>query len=82
MKTPEKTPKIISFGKFLIVLGAIFGIHPFLVIISVPVYVIGLLIIWKSTVVSRKRKITWTIAPLFGILIVWILIVISTLIFE
>ncbi|QHI37773.1 hypothetical protein IMCC3317_31550 [Kordia antarctica] len=82
METPKTTHKIISFGKFLIVLGAIFGIHPFAVIISIPLYVIGLIIIWKSTIVSRKRKIIWTIAPVFGIFIVWILIILITLIFD
>jgi hypothetical protein len=70
------------FGKFLIIVGAIIGIQPLAVFISVPLYTIGQIITWNSTIISQKSKLIWTIAPLLGILIVWILLMIYIMLKE
>lgn len=61
-------------GKHLIVIGTFLGIHPFLIFISGPMFLLGLLIVWKTNFLTKKKKIIWTTTPLVTILIIWAII--------
>jgi len=65
-------------GKVLVILGSVFGIHPFAILLSIPLYFIGQIIIWKSKHISQRTKILWTVIPIVSILIIWSLIMIIT----
>lgn len=77
----EKTrPSVIT--KTLIIIGGIFGIHPLLIIISLPLYLTGVIILWLNKNISRKLKLKWTIYPIICIISVWLIIIISTFIYK
>ncbi len=78
----KSKPKSLLVGKICIIIGAFFGIHPFTVFFSFPIYLIGEIIVWKSNNLSHRSKILWTIIPLISILIIWAVIMIITFIFE
>ena len=61
-------------GKCLIVFGATIGVMPLLVFFSVPIYSIGLLLVWKSPL-EKSKKLRWTVIPL--VLVVVALIILS-----
>ena len=61
--------------KTLIIVGAIFGIHPFAIIISFPLYFSGVTMLWVNKKPPKKSKLKWTIYPILGILSVWAIIV-------
>lgn len=63
--------KVLS--KILIVSGAVVGIVPFAAGISIPAYLIGVLILhFKES--NRKLFWRWVLFPLAGILIVWLIL--------
>lgn len=82
MEKLEPKNKKLTIGKVLVIIGSVFGIHPFAVILSLPLYLIGQIIIWKSKYLSRRNKILWTIIPIFLILIIWSIIMIITSVLE
>ena len=82
MEKLEPKNKKLTIGKVLVIIGSVFGIHPFAVILSLPLYLIGQIIIWKSKYLSRRNKILWTIMPIFLILIIWSIIMIITSVLE
>ena len=63
------------FIKTLIIVGAIFGIHPFAIIISFPLYFSGVIMLWVDKKIPRKSKLKWTIYPILGIISFWAIIV-------
>ncbi len=65
----------LTIAKSLIVLGALLGIQPLAVFFSVPIYAIGVLLLWKTTM-GRSVKLRWTLMPLVAIAVVWMAIVI------
>ena len=71
-----------TISKVLIVIGAIIGIHPLAVFFSIPLYSLGLVGLWTSKTRSRESKLRWTIYPLIGIIIAWILILVGTWIYD
>ena len=61
-------------ARIFLIVGAIIGIHPFLVALSVPLYLTGLILLWRSDVGSRL-KLRWVLWTLAGVVIAWALIV-------
>lgn len=60
--------------RVLIILGTIFGIHPFLIIISTPLYFSGVILLWVKIDIKRNLKLKWTLYPLIVIICIWILL--------
>jgi len=65
--------KYTPIGKVCLVVGALIGIVPLLVFLSLPIYIIGCIIILKSKMVKRE-KVMWVVMPLIAILAVWFII--------
>lgn len=65
----------LTIAKSLIVVGALLGIQPLAVFFSVPIYAIGVLLLWK-TPMDRSVKLRWTFTPMVVIIVVWMAIVI------
>ena len=73
----KKTKSIVA--KVILITSAIVGISPFMVLISLPLYIIGVILIGTSKSVNTNDKILWVIIPLIVVSSVWILIKLSTL---
>ena len=52
-----------KIGIVLIIVALLFALHPFGVLPAIPVYIIGVFLIWFSNA-SKKRKLSLTIFPL------------------
>jgi len=76
-KIESKNIKLI-IGKVLVIIGSVIGIHPFLVILSIPLYLIGQIVIWTSKHMSQRKKILWTVVPILSILAIWSAILLIT----
>ncbi len=66
-----------TVGKCLIVIGALIGVVPLAVFFSVPLYSIGLFLLW-GTGLDRTKKLKWTFIPLILIIGVWIVIYVTS----
>lgn len=73
MQTPAGD-RSFRLARIFLLTGAIIGIHPFLVVLSVPLYLIGLVLLWRSNV-GPGVKLRWVLWTLAGIVIAWLLIV-------
>lgn len=62
--------KYTSIGKFLLIASSLIGILPLFIYLSLPIYVIGFIIVINSKM-AKKNKIIWTIIPIAFILMVW-----------
>lgn len=65
----------LTIAKGLILVGALLGIQPLAVFLSLPIYAIGVLLLWK-TPIDRSVKLRWTFTPMVVIIVVWMAIVI------
>jgi len=77
-----KNHKPSSLTKFLIITGAFFGIHPWAIIISIPLFSIGLIRLWRNIDLNKKLKLKWTLYPLLIIVSIWILIITIVVIYD
>lgn len=59
-----------AIGKFLLITSSLIGVLPLFIYLSLPIYVIGFVIVVNSNMI-KKNKIIWTIMPLAFILTVW-----------
>lgn len=66
-----------SVGKCLIVIGALIGVVPLAVFFSVPLFALGLFLLW-GTDIDRAKKVKWTVVPLLLIVATWTIIVITS----
>ena len=77
-----KTKNPPGLTQTLILVGAFFGIHPWAIIISMPLYTIGLVLLWRNKALIKKAKLKWTFLPILGIFIIWAIIVLLLVIYE
>lgn len=68
------TTRLFKIIKVLIITGAVFGIHPWFIIISAPLYFLGVVILWVKVDLKRKVKLKWTLYPLLGVPCAWAII--------
>ena len=74
--------RLFKFIKVLIITGATFGILPWFIIISAPLYFLGVVLLWVKVDLKRKVKLKWTFYPLLGILCAWVVIILIAFLFE
>lgn len=70
--------KYTIIAKLLLIVSAIVGIVSLFVYLSLPLYLIGSFVIFKSEMV-KKPKVIWIFMPLIVILIVWLAIWLAAL---
>lgn len=78
MGTWNSENRTLLLGKGLITIGSILGIIPLAVLFSLPLFVVGEIILWKSDAIDRREKLFWTFLPIVGIIVIWTLIVLVT----
>ena len=66
---PAVSKQIIA--KCFVVIGAMIGVVPLAVFLSVPIYLLGFVLLW-STAMDRSKNLTWAHAPLGLVLLTWI----------
>lgn len=65
--------RYVNIGKFLLIISALIGILPLFVFLSLPIYIIGFVLIINSNL-AKQGKIVWVSMPLIIVLIVWFII--------
>jgi hypothetical protein len=60
-------------GKQLLVFGALFLMNPWSFWYGLPVYLVGLILIWNSSI-SKKMKWRWTFMPLVIVGFIYLII--------
>lgn len=68
-------------ARCLIIIGSIIGIVPLAIYLSLPIYLSGVFLLFKSSKVKRIR-LYWTILPLIGIMLVWAIIFVTSPLFN
>jgi len=76
-QTKAKNIKLL-IGKLLVLISSFLGVHPFTIFVSIPLFIIGQFIIWKSNNINKKQKQLWLLIPVLTIPLIWILIIIIT----
>ena len=72
MATP--TERSFRFAKWFLIIGAVVGIHPFLIVLALLLYSIGLVLLYRSAV-DRRVKLLWVFCTLAMIPLAWAIIV-------
>jgi len=74
----NKSKVVLRIGQTCVIIATLFGLHPFMGLVSIPLSVIGMMIIWRSALVPHRSKLLWTFVPLVAISVIWVLVLIIT----